>query len=877
MDDVCPSFETFEEAERFKTLLPEAFGALGFSFKEIDIVGPAVKASTGVPQHLFGHVYHPDGDKIFINFVANISTKKRGQKSLPDLTCDSNLSQIQLTKRKVQAMLGSQYDPLGLAMPFLAKYKLYLSRIHKTYDWDSHFEPEDNQSGHRLLKELIEASQSKLSFPRANKPKGYKLKKLVAFSDGSSVAFCTVLYGIYEDDNGDVHTSLLTSKMKLGHGTVPRNELDGLVASHRLVKNYLEAVTDEEDLDKIIFLTDSTCCLDFLNPNYVTKDVYIINRTAEIRNTAQRFKQKALYGWIQSADNVADKGTRDNCSLQFLFSEEWQLGPSFLKDVESHVEIRDVFNSEDLKACAVSCNAAETKTTKDDPWMTLLSKTNDLKKVLRIYCLVRSIGSLRKFKKKNIDHEDLIKAFMFFVKLAQEEKPVENLKTKQLLVFKEDGVSYTKMRFTEESHNLVFKKDKLPVLSARSRLGQLLLIYAHRGETNFKSFNNIHCSIHQTLVNSRVGPFGTYLTHAKQSIKGLVGRCVICRRMNKQPQEAVMGPRKGGFATVPSDGSAFNHIAIDYFGPMYAKLPKKTKETRAVRNYKIFGLAILCQQTRAIKIYPVEGYDTVSFMTTFRAHCANYGVPLEILSDPMTAFIKASKEVDTERGTKDDNDDEIEKAVQETFNVTWHVIPPGSQWRDPAERAIKSIKQMFQSIFNMERDQPVLTVGEYWSLFAEISEILNRRPIEGKIDEGQLNFICPNDLLIGRTSKYSPNPITDTTMSGRLGVVQEIKSTFWKKYLDILAADSNLMKYPCWYKQDRRPIKGDIVLILYKTSVRDLYRIGKVTAVDPAGRNLELLVSPPQKGNTLEVKNPTRLLVPVQRTILLYSVSESTE
>ena len=99
-----------------------------------------------------------------------------------------------------------------------------------------------------------------------------------------------------------------------------------------------------------------------------------------------------------------------------------------------------------------------------------------------------------------------------------------------------------------------------------------------------------------------------------------------------------MAPRRGGFGQVPPDLSAFNHIAIDYFGPYMAK-PPKGRQTRNTRFYKVWGMALVCQNTRAVKIYPIEGYDTASFLTIFGVHCANHGVPTTVLSDPMTAYV----------------------------------------------------------------------------------------------------------------------------------------------------------------------------------------------------------------------------------------------
>ena len=209
-------------------------------------------------------------------------------------------------------------------------------------------------------------------------------------------------------------------------------------------------------------------------------------------------------------------------------------------------------------ACAV---AIEPDPVKDNIWSNLL-KTHNLKKVLRVWCLVKNVFVKKSFKsKRSLTIKDMDRAFKFFVKLSQEEK-ITKL-TKQLVMFKEDDILWTKMRFPDESLKKVFKKTQLPVLSSKSRFGKILLRNAHAE----KMFRSIHAGIHQTLVNSRVGPFGAYITHAKQSIRGIVAQCVVCRKTALKTQDAKMGPRCGGFGEIPKDNSAFNRLAIDYFGP----------------------------------------------------------------------------------------------------------------------------------------------------------------------------------------------------------------------------------------------------------------------------------------------------------------------
>ena len=221
---------------------------------------------------------------------------------------------------------------------------------------------------------------------------------------------------------------------------------------------------------------------------------------------------------------------------------------------------------------------------------------------------------------------------------------------------------------------------------------------------------------------------------------------------------------------------------------------------------------------------------------------------------------------------------DFEGILQRKYNIDWEFIPPGSQWRDPAERSIKSLKGMMQTIFNTEHNKTVLTINEYWSIFSQCAEILNRRPIQGFVQDDTINFICPNQLLLGRTSKDAP-PYSEEDIGTRprLELIESLKREFWKHLMNVLAADSRLMKYPCWYSQSREPKVGDVVLVLYKTKVSDNYRIGVIESVDENKRDISCFVSPPQDGKINKFKQGAKMNIPVQRTILLYGPTDESE
>ena len=103
------------------------------------------------------------------------------------------------------SLLSSQYDPMGLASPFLAKFKIFLARLFKNpeYDWDVNLNDDNQKQAIAMVKQMIYASENSPTFKRSNKPEGYKIKKLIVFVDASTISLQVVVYGLYTSRNNE--------------------------------------------------------------------------------------------------------------------------------------------------------------------------------------------------------------------------------------------------------------------------------------------------------------------------------------------------------------------------------------------------------------------------------------------------------------------------------------------------------------------------------------------------------------------------------------------------------------------------------------------------------------------------------------------------
>ena len=116
----------------------------------------------------------------------------------------------------------------------------------------------------------------------------------------------------------------------------------------------------------------------------------------------------------------------------------------------------------------------------------------------------------------------------------------------------------------------------------------------------------------------------------------------------------------------------------------------------------------------------------------------------------------------------------------------------------------------------------------------EAAQIVNQRPI-GKhpthADDG--SYLCPNDLLLGRSSpEVLQGPFKQrVSVRYRLDFIQQVVQSFWKKWTpDYFPGLIVKLK---WHVVRR----GDVVLIQNSNPVRGNWKIGIVTEVHPSQDN----------------------------------------
>ena len=109
---------------------------------------------------------------------------------------------------------------------------------------------------------------------------------------------------------------------------------------------------------------------------------------------------------------------------------------------------------------------------------------------------------------------------------------------------------------------------------------------------------------------------------------------------------------------------------------------------------------------------------------------------------------------------------------------------------------------------------------------------MNERPIGVKnknIDDG--NFLCPNNLILGRASIRVPSgPFTNNPSFRKRNLfIQKLADAFWKVWLrDYFPC---LMIRQKWHIKKRQVCVGDVVIVKDANAIRGDWQIGQVEKV----------------------------------------------
>ena len=859
----------------------------GFYFKEWIISGqdiPEQFISVKLPNQIgvdeeraLGVSWDVKNDKFFIK--PNLLSPGKKQKKpnfqvelLP--TLDGINVKPHLTLRAGLSLHAKSYDPLGLILPTkMIGSILFRETLNDLKKFNSGKIPWDIAIEDPIIKkrwfdyfEML-MQLEKVTFDRCVKPVGaVGDPDLITFNDGNPDAFGVAAYAVYDLTNGDRSAALLMAKAKLGplthKGETVKNELCGATLASRM-KIWLIQESGLVFKNYFHFL-DSMIVKEMLKKSSYGFNTFVGLRVGEIQ-------QKCDYeDWlhIPSQENIADILTKGAPPNMLGPNSIWQKGPYWMVLPSSDWPVTPVLSYEEpsdemsrqiaqyyrkighalVSGCSVDCH-----------WFdTFVSRFSSLQKAVRgmAYLLrfFRWLGRASRFKasmevkSRSISAAEYNDAFKLLVFLDQQfhydEKKNQRLATRKVTVkLGTIDISIEMLILSGRVKNFPVefsKSSEVPVLPC-SAFAKLVVQYHH---------NRHHRDVDTivTLVRREVWPI-----KVRKLAVGIDSRCVECKIKRKQ----LIGQSMGELPSCRSEMlPAFAVVSMDLFGPLEIKDDVVKRGPKTVK--KVWGVLYTCVSTRAVHLDIAIDYSTESILHTLRRLMSVRGDIRKIISDPGTQLVSASREMKEWR--KGWDEDELVK-FGASRNLEWEFVMANSQHQNGiSESMVKQVKGVIKSLLRAMGDTK-LTLNESFTLFAEVGNLVNERPIGALPSERSgTEYLSPNSLLLGRCSaRISAGPfeadkvVTDDpkAVRDRFLLVQTITNQFWKAWIKYYFP--TLVIRQKWHVDRRNVRVGDVCLLRDSNAYRGEWRLCKVASVSPDDqgrvRNVSVMVKPRQGGS----------------------------
>ena len=513
----------------------------------------------------------------------------------------------QMTKRSLVSDVAKIFDALGWFSPTIIKAKILLQSLWSAkIGWDDLVPDNIVEEWSKWRSQLPMLSNHHV--PRCYYPKGANITsaQLHGFSDASEKAYSGVVYLRLEDSNGAVYTSLVISKTRVApikRQTIPRLELCGALTLAHLLAHSKSVL--EMPMDSIHAWTDSTIVLSWIQGNPHRFKVYVGNRVSQILDLTPADR----WNHVVSEDNPADCTSRGIFPSELLSHEQWWNGPHWLKlPAHQWPKTSKSQPSDVMEECgelrSIVCNVS----TIQDPLISFdrFSSFNHYKRV--IAWVIRFIDNCRaKTKGLKPDNGPLtieeleqsarywfstIQASHFSRELdllkgsphgteaidkastdADRGSPIPSSSTLSALQPFLDAKGLLRVggrqqnaKFTYSSRHPIILHSKHPLVKILIRSEHMRLFHGGSLVVSSSLFRDFHI----------VGGHG--------AIRSIVRNCITCRRRAPRPKPQMMGQLP--LERVTPD-AVFDHVGLDYAGPLYLKLGSVRKPT-IIKSYVCF-------------------------------------------------------------------------------------------------------------------------------------------------------------------------------------------------------------------------------------------------------------------------------------------------
>ena len=832
-----------------------------FKIKEIIKTGDKNdKAVHLLGDSVLGYVWFTEEDVMAVKLRVNLSKKRRKLAKYSDFVADNvqDIRKVNLTFRKALSLISTQYDPLGMISPWTGKLKVALAKmrvLEKSFGYDNPVPDECKEFWYSHAEEAVGAKYVK--FPRTYRPAGSDGSYILFLSwDANQELYEASSYICWIMSDGSHVPQLIMSKCKINPNfglTIAKMELMACLLSCQLLRIIIAALSSFRLPVSVVSAGDSKCTLASIKIPVLKYKPFFTNRVSEIQSIVEEVNKVVKvedFYYISSKHNPSDAPTRMKLSLADLGpGSEWQQ-PSFLflprKDwplsseypvSEELIPIEEFranyFNTFQLPVLMSAATQVSSFSLPDlsrvkSQITDVLESTNNYDRAIRIIAyLIRASVQAKTFKEltpearkslieryltpKEIKNAEYL-ALLCSMSLTKEMYDAGHLASLLPQIYQH--IIVTCGRVGEEAMLGVLGKSYLPILSNKCRLAKLLMIKAHESETNMD-----HRGEQATLVRSRMN---CWIPKGKSLAKSVVRNCVLCKKERGilMKQQMAMLPK---FTSTPNP--PWLYITLDYAGPFTCYDEVKRRVTR-----KVWLVVFGCLSTKAMKVLPCPGYDADSFVKVVQRFFYDHGRAVLVRSDLGTAIQAGEKVINPEIANK----------LQGKFIKTeWQFISAKSPWRlGVAEAFVKGTKKSIHRILGTGTK---MTYSELEVLCSAISYTLNQRPIGVRSagdQENELQYFCPNQLLLGRSDGEGQNPAFEycEDLPKRAAYVQAVHSSWWTCWHKLVFP----LLIPCtkWREIKKNIRVDDICLLNYPNMKQDKYRLCKILEVFPDKKGL---------------------------------------
>jgi len=318
-----------------------------------------------------------------------------------------------------------------------------------------------------------------------------------------------------------------------------------------------------------------------------------------------------------------------------------------------------------------------------------------------------------------------------------------------------------------------------------------------------------------------------WLTSARNIVRQIVQKCIICFKCSPRPASAIMGNLPSSRITVPS--RPFEKCGVDYAGPLYHKEGTR-KNTKLLKCYMAI---FVCVATKAVHIELAVDLSSEAFLNVLRRFISRRGCPSDIFSDNGLNFIGAERELnELSILINDKKTQEKINAYANNNGIRWHFIPPraphhGGLW----EAAVKIAKRHLRKIAKDAH----LRYEELETLLIQIEAILNSRPITPVSSyTNDLGFLTPGHFLIGTPLTAYPEEPLERVHVNRLSRwqhIQQLKQHFWKRWKREYL--HQLQQRNKWQVPDALLKIGQMVILIEDNQPPLSWNMGRIQEIHP--------------------------------------------